>query len=370
MSRCQQSTSYLLNAKCHHFHLRKSTKWLTIQSSATEQDNLSIKPNAQALVDLDSLLQLGNDKQALECARQLKEQGILKAFNAGRKVPKQKYTLAELKLNKIQPEKFLSPTDTTLNSIRNILRFSLFSSLTIATLTGLFTLETTVEAVVFVAFLLVLDQVGSGGAFEALAVDSAGRLLSPTYANRVALHEAGHFLTAYLNGLLPKDYTLTSWDAYARSLASSFKSKDSSTVRGGGGGGENGGSTFQPGIQGGTTFCDSEFQEAVKRGSFPSSMLDIYSCVALAGVATEWMRFGSAEGGLADVQQLDSMLGALRFTQAKADDQVRWAVLNTVELLRRHSQVQDGLAEAMQSGKSVVECLQYLEESLKDCDDV
>lgn len=227
-------------------------------------------------------------------------------------------------------------------------------------------METTVEAVLLVAFLLVLDQVGSGGAFESLAVDSAGRLLSPTYANRVALHEAGHFLTAYLNGLLPKDYTLTSWDAYTRSLVSSFKSKDNSR-----GGGNNGsGPSFQAGIQGGTTFCDSEFQEAVQGGSFPSSMLDIYSCVALAGVATEWMRFGSAEGGLADVQQLDSMLGALRFTQAKADDQVRWAVLNTVELLRRHSEVQDGLAEAMQSGKSVVECIQYLEENLKECDDV
>jgi len=362
--RCQQSKSYLLNDKCHYCRLINSTKRLTIKSSATERDNLSIKPNAQTLADLDSLLHLGKDKQALECARQLKEQGILKSFSAGRRVPKQKYTLAELKLNKIQPEKFLSPTDTTLNSIRNILRFSFFSSLTIATLADFITLETTVEAVVFVAFLLVLDQVGAGGAFEALAVDSAGRLLSPTYANRVALHEAGHFLTAYLNGLLPKDYSLTSWDAYTRTLASSFKSKDSSSTRGGGGG------SFQPGIQGGTTFCDSEFQEAVQRGSFPSSMLDIYSCVALAGVATEWMRFGSAEGGLADVQQLDSMLGALRFTQAKADDQVRWAVLNTVELLRRHIQVQDGLAEAMQSGKSVVECIQYLEESLKDCDDV
>lgn len=334
-----------------------------MQNAATEQNNnLSSAPT---LTDLASLLRIGNDKQAIECARQLKEQGILKAFNAGRKVPKQKYTLAELKLNKIQPEKFLSPTDTTLNSIRNILRILLFSGLTIATLTGYFALETTVEAVVFVAFLLVLDQVGTGGIFEALIVDSFGRLLSPTYAKRVALHEAGHFLTAYLNGMLPKDYTLTSWDAYKRSLAASLSSSENKPSSGGRQGGG-----FQPGIQGGTTFCDSEFQEAVQRGSFPSSMLDIYSCVALAGVATEWMRFGAAEGGLADVQQLDSMLGALRFTQAKADDQVRWAVLNTVELLRRHIQVHNGLAEAMQKGKAVVECIQYLEDSLKDCDDV
>ena len=36
-----------------------------------------------------------------------------------------------------------------------------------------------------------------------------------------------------------------------------------------------------------------------------------YSCVALAGVVTEYLRFGQAEGGLGDVQQLDSMFKAL-----------------------------------------------------------
>lgn len=40
--------------------------------------------------------------------------------------------------------------------------------------------------------------------------------------------------------------------------------------------------------------------------------------MALAGVATEWLRFGHAEGGLADVQQLDRLLQALRFTQVRA----------------------------------------------------
>ena len=42
----------------------------------------------------------------------------------------------------------------------------------------------------------------------------AGRLLSGTYADRVALHESGHFLVAYLLGLLPRGYTLSSLDAF------------------------------------------------------------------------------------------------------------------------------------------------------------
>ena len=41
-----------------------------------------------------------------------------------------------------------------------------------------------------------------------------------------------------------------------------------------------------------------------------------YSCVALAGVVTEYLRFGQAEGGLGDVQQLDSMFKALNVGDA------------------------------------------------------
>ena len=39
--------------------------------------------------------------------------------------------------------------------------------------------------------------------------------------------------------------------------------------------------------------------------------------------------------------------------QAKADAEVRWAVLNVVTLLRRHEGVHDALAAAMQRGASV-----------------
>ena len=59
-------------------------------------------------------------------------------------------------------------------------------------------------------------QVANGGGFEALALDAAGRVLSRSYAQRVAAHEAGHFLLAYLVGLLPKSYTLSSLDALRR----------------------------------------------------------------------------------------------------------------------------------------------------------
>ena len=45
---------------------------------------------------------------------------------------------------------------------------------------------------------------------------AAGRVVNRTYGRRVALHEAGHFLIAYLLGLLPRGYTLSSLDLFIR----------------------------------------------------------------------------------------------------------------------------------------------------------
>lgn len=59
-------------------------------------------------------------------------------------------------------------------------------------------------------------QVGNNGGIEGLVVDTAGRYISSSYARRISLHEAGHFLIAYLIGLLPKVYTLSTLDAVQR----------------------------------------------------------------------------------------------------------------------------------------------------------
>lgn len=43
---------------------------------------------------------------------------------------------------------------------------------------------------------------------------------------------------------------------------------------------------------------------------------------------------------------------------------MRWAVLNTVSLLRQHEAVHDALAAAMQQGASVGECIAVIEGQL------
>jgi hypothetical protein len=50
--------------------------------------------------------------------------------------------------------------------------------------------------------------------------------------------------------------------------------------------------------------------------------------------------------------------------------QIRWAVLNVAELLRRHADTHAALADAMQAGKSVGECISLIEDRLKGMEDV
>ena len=62
------------------------------------------------------------------------------------------------------------------------------------------------------------------GGGEALLLDAAAHAINQAYGQRVAAHEAGHFLVAYLLGLLPKRYTLSSLDAFRRRAPSRCRS--------------------------------------------------------------------------------------------------------------------------------------------------
>jgi hypothetical protein len=103
---------------------------------------------------------------------------------------------------------------------------------------------------------------------------------------RVARHEAGHFLVAYLMGLAPLAYTLSSLETYRRY------------------------GTFN--VQAGCRFVEQQFKSEVASGQLSAAALDQYTCVALAGVAAEYVHFGQAEGGAGDLAQLDGLLKVLR----------------------------------------------------------
>eukprot|EP00246_Nothoceros_aenigmaticus_P004584 TRINITY_DN16173_c0_g1_i3.p1 TRINITY_DN16173_c0_g1~~TRINITY_DN16173_c0_g1_i3.p1 ORF type:complete len:315 (+),score=44.36 TRINITY_DN16173_c0_g1_i3:120-947(+) len=271
------------------------------------------------------------------------ESRALRGFGEASQVPRRIYTLEELRLNKIDTARFLSPNDSTLGGVRRTLQIAAFAGAIAVWQT--FQLDQFQALGIAVLLLLLgsLDQIVNGGGIEALLLDSLGRILSSKYKERVIQHEAGHFLVSYLVGILPRDYTLSSLEAFRKDGALN--------------------------VQAGTTFIDFEFQEEVKSGKLSAATLDKFTCIALAGVATEYLVYGVAEGGIGDINQLDSLLKGLGFTQKKADSQVRWAVLNTVTLVRRHKGTHGKLAIAMDAGKSVGGCIALIEQDLDQAPD-
>lgn len=323
-------------AVCSHPRLRVPT--LRIVSSLGT--NVS---RWQVLEQVDKELAKGDDRTALSLVKDLqgKPDG-LRCFGAARQVPQRLYTLDELKLNGIEASSLLSPVDATLGSIeRNLQLAAVLGGLSAWNVFG-FSPQQLLFLSLGLLFLWTLDLVSFNGGVGSLVLDTIGHTFSQKYHNRVIQHEAGHFLIAYLLGILPKGYTLTSLEALQKEGSLN--------------------------IQAGTAFVDFEFLEEVNSGKVSATMLNRFSCIALAGVVTEYLLYGYAEGGLADINKLDLLLKGLGFTQKKADSQVRWSVLNTVLILRRHKQARGKLAETMSMGKSVGACIGVIEENIDSTD--
>ena len=278
------------------------------------------------------------EDEAVQIVRCLKSSGSLRGFGAARLVPKRDYALSELRLNDIEADKLLAPTESTIAGLRDAVSKALLA------LAGAWVFAAHPDgrqlagALAAAGGALATDQIAFGGGVEALALDTAAQKTSPAYVSRLRLHEAAHFLVAYLMGILPKGYTLSSLDAFREYGALN--------------------------VQAGCAFCDGEFQREVARGKIGSASLGRFSCVALAGIGMEYVAYGYAEGGVSDVRQLDGMLRALAFSQKKSDSEVRWAVLNVITILRRHEPIVRALADAMARGATVGTCVRLIEEKL------
>ncbi|KAJ9565066.1 hypothetical protein OSB04_001032 [Centaurea solstitialis] len=320
---------------------RNNVKILSSSSSSSEAETETETSGVSSgkLEQVDKELSKGDDRAALSLVKDLQSKpGGLRCFGAAQQVPQRLYSLDELKLNGIEASALLSPKDNTLGAIeRNLL---------IAALLGLisawnvfdFGPEELLYVLLGVSLIWTLDSVAFDGGFSNLVLDTIGHKISEKYHNRVIQHEAGHFLIAYLVGILPKGYTLSSLEAFQRERSLN--------------------------VQAGTVFVDFEFTDQISAGRVTATMLNKFSCIALAGVATEYLLYGYSEGGLADINTLDGLLKSLGFTQKKADSQVRWAVLNTILILRRHQQTRANLAKAMSDGKSIASCIDIIEKTI------
>lgn len=168
-----------------------------------------------------------------------------------------------------------------------------------------------------------------------LIFESAYRALLPAYGEKVLRHEAGHFLAAYLHGLAVRGYVLSASEALRAGI---------------------------PG-QAGTLFSDDDMYVELKRGKLSNRAIDRYSIVSMAGIAAEAINYGEAEGGESDVQALLRLLTTLQppWTERNVRSQARWAVLESIMLLRGNAEAFEALCDAMRERKSLAECVLCIE---------
>lgn len=182
--------------------------------------------------------------------------------------------------------------------------------------------------VAFGAFIGVDQLFLRGAMFE-----SVYRAILPRYVEKVLKHETGHLLVAYLLGLPIRGYVLSAADALKARI---------------------------PG-QAGTLFFDGSLADEAMRGRITSKTISRHSMVLMAGISSEAMCFQEAEGGASDVTALLNLLTSISWTPDQVQSEARWAVLQSVKLLRHNLSAFEALAEAMKENRPLGDCIDCIE---------
>ncbi|KAI3704318.1 hypothetical protein L1987_74535 [Smallanthus sonchifolius] len=148
----------------------------------------------------------------------------------------------------------------------------------------------------------------------------------PDYQDRIARHEAAHFLVAYLVGLPILGYSLDI-------------------------GKEN------------VNLIDEKLEKLLYSGQLDSKELDRLAVVAMAGLAAEGLKYDKVVGQSADLFTLQRFINRSK-PQLKSQEQqnlTRWAVLFAGSLLKNNQKLHEAAMSAMSRKASVVECIEAIE---------
>lgn len=226
----------------------------------------------------------------------------------------------------------------------------LYGGAFLALLEGVVSLATDVDFNFLVActlLLAVMDQLLVSGAFS----DTVQRLLQPGTTARIARHEAGHFLAAYLLGCPVEGVVLSTWEA----------------LRDGRFGGR------ASAVSAGTSYFDLDLSEQIEgRRPLTRESIDRYSVIVMAGIAAEAMEYGRADGGAGDEDALVRFLRSLNprsgnavaaWTPELIRNQARWGATQAVLLLKEYRPCYDALVGALDRGGNLGQCIAAIEEA-------
>lgn len=227
---------------------------------------------------------------------------------------------------------------------------------------------------------------------------SLQREFFPVYRKRMIQHEAGHFLMGHLLGLPIKGYATNAIKTAVEFYPLSDPDVGRDRIRQLGFDSPSSGDTTV--VQDAPSQSDSPFFSKEGRGSqlvetqsvfrnaknytenpflklpsaneptnawpfrgFDDATVDELTAVSVAGVCAEILAFGNAEGGYADLSQLRQLFNSAQsdMTERDMENRIRYALGFTVSQLRLHLGALDALADAMEKGASVAECVIAIE---------
>jgi len=160
------------------------------------------------------------------------------------------------------------------------------------------------------------------------ATDSFSSVFSD-YKERIARHEAAHFLVAYLLGVPIVGYSLDIGKEHVN-------------------------------------LVDEKLQKRLYSGQLDEKELDRLAVVSMAGLAAEGLRYDKVVGQSADLFSLQRLINRSK-PQLSRDQQqnlTRWAVLFAASLLKNNSKIHEALMSSMSQKLSVIECIETIEKSI------
>ncbi|KAK4371404.1 hypothetical protein RND71_010879 [Anisodus tanguticus] len=303
-------------------------------STNTAKWSIKIRASAAAGVDLTTLqtaISKRDSNAVKEALDQLVEVGWAKKWSSQPYVSRRTTSLRELTTLGIKNAESLA-----IPSVRNDAAF-LFTVVGTTGFLGVLAGQLPGDWGFFVPYLigsisLVVLGIGSTspGLLQA-AIDGFSSFF-PDYQERIARHEAAHFLVSYLIGLPILGYSLDIGKEHVNLI-------------------------------------DERLEKLIYSGQLDSKELDRYfvrlAVVAMAGLAAEGLKYDKVVGQSADLFTLQRFLNRSKPSLSKDQQQnlTRWAVLFSASLLKNNSKLHEALITAMTNKASVVECIEAIEKA-------
>ncbi|GAV71426.1 hypothetical protein CFOL_v3_14920 [Cephalotus follicularis] len=305
------------------FHYQKSFKIRT---------NLRIKASSAAApgVDLNTLRSAiaKKDSDAVKDAlNKLSQVGWAKRWSSQPYVSRRPTSLRELTTLGIKNAENLA-----IPSVRNDAAF-LFTVVGTTGFLGVLAGQLPGDWGFFVPYLigsisLVVLAVGSISPGLLQAAIGAFSSFFPDYQDRIARHEAAHFLISYLLGLPILGYSLDIGKEHVNLI-------------------------------------DQRLEKLIYSGQLDAKELDRLAVVAMAGLAAEGLEYDKVVGQSADLFTLQRLINRSKPQLSKDQQQnlTRWAVLFAGSLLKNNKEIHRDLMTEMSKKATVIECIEAIEKA-------